>query len=45
MAERIEAVGGTLAAGPEPGGAGWRIGVRVPVAPGGPGEAGGKAEE
>ncbi|WP_371538181.1 sensor histidine kinase [Streptomyces sp. NBC_01023] len=32
MAERIEAVGGTLSAGPVPGGAGWRTDMRVPVA-------------
>lgn len=31
MAERIEAVGGSLTAGPAPGGAGWRIALRVPV--------------
>ncbi|MET9534100.1 MULTISPECIES: histidine kinase [unclassified Streptomyces] len=41
MAERIEAVGGTLSAGPVPGGAGWRTEVRVPVAgAGGAGPAG-----
>ncbi|WP_328317586.1 sensor histidine kinase [Streptomyces sp. NBC_00388] len=32
MAERIEAVGGTLSAGPAPDGAGWRTSMRVPVA-------------
>ncbi|WP_225849128.1 histidine kinase [Streptomyces sp. HPF1205] len=32
MAERIEAVRGELTAGPEPGGPGWRIELRVPVA-------------
>lgn len=32
MAERIEAVGGRLSAGPVPGGAGWRIEMGVPVA-------------
>lgn len=31
MAERIEAVGGSLTAGPVPGGTGWRIVVRVPT--------------
>ncbi|MFC1419200.1 sensor histidine kinase [Streptacidiphilus cavernicola] len=36
MTERIEAAGGTLAAGPEPGGAGWLIELRVPVAGAGP---------
>lgn len=34
MTERIEAVGGTLAAGPDTGGPGWRIELRVPVAAG-----------
>jgi signal transduction histidine kinase len=37
MAERIEAVGGSLVAGPEPGGPGWRIELRVPVAGAGAG--------
>ncbi|MFI9272228.1 sensor histidine kinase [Kitasatospora sp. NPDC052896] len=37
MTERIETVGGTLVAGPEPGGPGWRIELRVPVAGGGDG--------
>ncbi|WP_327297485.1 MULTISPECIES: histidine kinase [unclassified Streptomyces] len=37
MAERIEAVGGKLSAGPVPGGAGWRIDLRVPVAGAGSG--------
>ncbi|MDI5962379.1 sensor histidine kinase [Streptantibioticus silvisoli] len=31
MSERIEAVGGTVDAGPDPSGNGWRIEVRVPV--------------
>ncbi|MCX4746257.1 sensor histidine kinase [Kitasatospora sp. NBC_01287] len=31
MAERIEAVGGSLTAGPAPEGPGWRITLRVPV--------------
>ncbi|MCX4550972.1 histidine kinase [Streptomyces sp. NBC_01387] len=31
MAERIEAVGGSLSAGPAPGGTGWQIEMRVPV--------------
>ncbi|MFE3578229.1 sensor histidine kinase [Streptomyces vinaceus] len=31
MAERIEAVGGSLTAGPSPEGPGWRIALRVPV--------------
>ncbi len=31
MAERIEAVGGTVTAGPAPEGPGWRIALRVPV--------------
>ncbi|MFJ6081388.1 sensor histidine kinase [Streptomyces sp. NPDC092369] len=31
MAERIEAVGGSLTAGPAPEGPGWRIALRVPV--------------
>ena len=31
MAERIEAVGGSVTAGPVPGGAGWRIALRVPA--------------
>lgn len=31
MAERIEAVGGSLTAGPAPDGTGWRIVLRVPV--------------
>ncbi len=31
MAERVEAVGGSLTAGRAPGGPGWRIDVRVPV--------------
>ncbi|WP_370153420.1 sensor histidine kinase [Streptacidiphilus sp. EB129] len=31
MTERIEAVGGSLTAGPAPGAAGWRIALRVPV--------------
>ncbi|WP_051951232.1 sensor histidine kinase [Actinacidiphila yeochonensis] len=38
MAERIEAAGGSLTAGPVPDGPGWRITLRVPVAGrGGPG--------
>jgi signal transduction histidine kinase len=48
MAERIEAVGGTLTAGPVPDGPGWRIVARVPTtrtagaaAGGGPGPASG----
>jgi signal transduction histidine kinase len=32
MAERIEAVGGSVTAGPAPEGPGWRIALRVPVA-------------
>ena len=32
MTERIEAVGGSLTAGPAPDGVGWRIALRVPVA-------------
>ena len=40
MAERIEAVGGSLVAGPEPGGPGWRIELRVPVAGAGVGTGG-----
>ncbi|MFJ4624965.1 sensor histidine kinase [Streptomyces sp. NPDC088847] len=31
MAERIEAVGGTVTAGPAPEGPGWRVALRVPV--------------
>ncbi|SFF30887.1 Signal transduction histidine kinase [Actinacidiphila alni] len=52
MAERLDAVGGTLKSGPAPDGPGWRITLRVPVdggAPGpgagtGPGAAGAKME-
>ncbi|BBA95503.1 putative histidine kinase [Actinacidiphila reveromycinica] len=33
MAERIGRAGGTVAAGPVPGGPGWRVTLRVPVAP------------
>ena len=51
MAERIEAVGGSLTAGPVPGGPGWRIVVRVPTtraagaaAGGGPGPSSGPAD-
>jgi signal transduction histidine kinase len=32
MTGRIEAVGGTLIAGPDPAGSGWRVEARVPVA-------------
>jgi signal transduction histidine kinase len=38
MAERIEAVGGTLAAGPDPHGPGWLVEVQVPVTGGADGE-------
>jgi signal transduction histidine kinase len=31
MTGRIEAVGGTLTAGPDPGGPGWRVEARLPV--------------
>ena len=31
MTGRIEAVGGTLTAGPDPHGPGWRVEARVPV--------------
>jgi signal transduction histidine kinase len=38
MAERIEAVGGTLAAGPDPHGPGWLVEVQLPVTGGADGE-------
>ncbi|MGQ4515229.1 histidine kinase [Streptomyces sp. DW26H14] len=41
MTERIEAVGGTLAAGPAPEGKGWRIEAQVPVAATGGADAAG----